>query len=351
MHNNVSVQKRNEAVECGRLLAAFCVVFLHLGFSNIHILREGINCATRIAVPFFFVISGYYAYQAPSQTVGRRIGKMVRLVVISMLVYFAWLCFYQGVICHQSVKEFLMGIFCNPNMANWVFLNVTPPAGHLWYLSAATVCWIVLWIYVKFQEQGERNNKYLYMICVVLFVFYIFLSLNTMVAGYIFPVATYRNALFFGLPMFGLGMFLHEYHDRIITAFQLNTPKLLAMTVVGMLLSVLQWRGIGRSEMPVGMVLTVIAVVLLLVKYPVISGNSTRMAKLISRFGRISTNIYVMHIMWAQIYGLVLKERLIAISVSLEACLQPFIVILVSLLFAGLCEVVYKGEKRCYSTR
>lgn len=331
--------RRNEAIECGRLFAAFCVVFIHVGFSEISFIKSAVDCVACFAVPYFFVISGYYAYQANEEKAVKQIKNMIKLTAIAMAVYFGWLCFLQGVLSHQSVVELLKSILGEYSIARWIFLNATPPTVHLWYLSAAMYCWIILWVYIKFQGESERNYKPIYLVSIFLLAIHILLSVNIQAAGTSVAGNIYKNAMFFGFPMFGVGLFLHEYQDRIIEKFHLKNTKLIMITAVGILLSLLQWRGIGSCEMPVGMIFTVSATVLLLQRYPVISGKHAMIAGLIARFGRISTNIYIMHIMWAQIYGITLKDKLVVISSQLEACLCPFIIIFISLIFAIFCEV------------
>lgn len=345
-----SKTRRNEAIECGRLFAAFCVVFIHVGFSQISFIKSAIDCVACFAVPFFFVVSGYYAYQTNEEKVGKRIKHMAKLIVIAMAVYFAWLCFWQGAISHQSVGEFLKSMLYEYNIARWIFLNGIPPTAHLWYLSAAMYCWIALWVYIKFQGDSEKNYKPIYTVSMCLLAIHILLSLNVTAVGISVAGDVYRNAMFFGFPMFSLGLFLHEYRDRITAVFGLKNGRLLLMMIAGVALSLLQWRGIGSCDMPVGMILTVSAFLLLLLRHPSISRESKLMAGIIARFGRISTNIYIMHIMWFQIYGIIFKDKLMAISAQLEACLRPFIIILVSLAFACLCELVLelaKGYHKC----
>lgn len=331
--------RRNEAIECGRLFAAFCVVFIHVGFSEISFIKSAVDCVARFAVPYFFVISGYYAYQTNEEKVVKRIKYMAKLTAIAMVVYFGWLCFLQGVLSHQSVVEFLKSILCEYNIARWIFLNATPPTVHLWYLSASMYCWIFLWVYIKFQGESEKNYKPIYLISIFLLAIHILLSVNIQATGISVAGNIYKNAMFFGVPMFGVGLFLHEYQEKIIEKFHLQNRKLILITTVGILLSLLQWRGIGSCEMPVGMILAVSAAVLLLQRYSVISGENAMVAGLIARFGRVSTNIYIMHIMWVQIYEITSKDKLVAISSQFEACLRPFITIFASLVFAILCEV------------
>ena len=63
--NNIKKQQRNEAVDIFRVICAFLVIIGHTRpFMNINSNLDFFltNVLLRIAVPFFFIVSGYFFY-------------------------------------------------------------------------------------------------------------------------------------------------------------------------------------------------------------------------------------------------------------------------------------------------
>ena len=78
----------------------------------------------------------------------------------------------------------------------------------------------------------------------------------------------YRYCLFYGLPLFSLGLFLREYGERIAENFNIGRIKSLLLIALGIALSLLQWFGLGKQEMPLGMVLVEIGIAMLVMIKP-----------------------------------------------------------------------------------
>lgn len=53
--------KRNYCLDFIKGIACICVVFMHCEFPGI--LGIVIQCVSRFCVPFFFMVSGYFAYK------------------------------------------------------------------------------------------------------------------------------------------------------------------------------------------------------------------------------------------------------------------------------------------------
>ena len=76
------MQKRNETLECCRILAAVFVVFLHVPFPGL--MGRTVNCLARFAVPLFFAISGWFSYGAKPEKLLRRMGKILLLEAVGI---------------------------------------------------------------------------------------------------------------------------------------------------------------------------------------------------------------------------------------------------------------------------
>ena len=141
-----------------KALACFCVIMIHCSFPG----RLGGLLVTfsRWAVPFFFMLSGYFSYYTSfdklNTKINQRLKKIVKLTVISFFIYFI-----ANIIVNYikgSLNTVLYNIKNYKNIFKLVFLNWTTPfigVGHLWFLLAD------IYVYIIFKFIG-KNNYYKY---------------------------------------------------------------------------------------------------------------------------------------------------------------------------------------------
>ena len=77
--------QRNNTLELLKVFAAYMVVFIHVIFSGY--VGTAIETLARFAVPFFFVISGFYSYGISTQKIKKRIKKILILIVFAVFSY------------------------------------------------------------------------------------------------------------------------------------------------------------------------------------------------------------------------------------------------------------------------
>jgi len=229
---------RNEAIECCRLLCAVLVVFIHCRFPGF--LGEGINCLAKVAVPFFFVVSGYFAWQVREKTLRKRFWSVVKLNFSAHLLYILWDSYQADV---RGLSELVL--WCLDKCSAYalsilLLLSKSPFRSHLWYLNAVILPYILVWLYVRWQEKEVCDYRPLYLVGVCLYILHVVLGSLASACGLDIPYHIYRNGLLFGLPMFILGLFLGEHHDRIIRIYRLSGNKLMGLIVLGAFLSLLQ---------------------------------------------------------------------------------------------------------------
>ena len=66
--------RRNPYVSLAKFVGACFIVLGHSKFPGIT--GKLVECAGRLAVPFFFVISGYYSFEVPAKIIRKRIKKL-----------------------------------------------------------------------------------------------------------------------------------------------------------------------------------------------------------------------------------------------------------------------------------
>lgn len=185
---------RTKSIDALKVLCAFLIVCIHIPFE---IRGSGYYIAlTRIGVPIFLMISGYF-YRTDRGF--RQIKKIAFLFVEANLLYFVWkyiYCFFGGTFPKIN----------NISLIKLIVLNESPFSSHLWYIGAIGYTLIV----VSFLDKHGMIN--------ILYRITPFLLLADLVLGKYslfifdreFPYIIVRNWLFVGIPFFTIGMFMRK---------------------------------------------------------------------------------------------------------------------------------------------
>lgn len=319
--------ERGQAIEWGRLLASCLVVFLHVPLPG----NAGayISCLTRMAVPFFFLVSGYFCYGTDGNGLARRLARTGKLNLSATLLYILLGCvksrYYGG-----TVGDYFRMVFPDwKPVWDLLLTQVNPFGGHLWYLNSLMLCQGVLLVYIRC-FRGRRVNCWpLYGLGAVLLSVFFWLSVARQSSVHFF---CYRNGWLMGLPLFILGLFLREHGGML----PLGNGGLLAAAGAGLALGFFQTARLGMTELPVGTLIAVAALVLLLAGHPRLP--SRFLGKLAGRLGTVSTVVYVAHLAFLDVYEMLLREPLAARMGELEPWLRPLTILALSILAAILYE-------------
>ena len=132
--------------------------------------------------------------------------------------------------------------------------------------------------------------------------------------------------------MFCLGMFINQYYKRIIKNFNLSTKKLIIIVILGLIISLIEYIGIGKIEMPIGMIFVIIGLLLLLIKYPNYNLITNKFILLL--IDKVSLIIYIIHpaINW-------MLTNLLKTNLNEKLYLYPLIVLSLSI-FLGFLYVL-----------
>ena len=194
--------KINLSMQICKLIAAMFVVFIHFGFPGI--LGIIIDCIARFAVPMFFAISGYFSYKINNEKIKNRIIYMLKLNIFAISFYLLLNIIEVKYFFNGNIYNYLHSVLNLTSLAKWIILNLEPIAGHLWYLTSILFVYIFIWIYTRFFDEKSINYKPLYMISSFLLIIHILIGSNSAAAKIHIPYIIYRNAFFWGLPMFSL---------------------------------------------------------------------------------------------------------------------------------------------------
>ena len=337
--------QRNQSMEVCKFIASLFVVFIHAPFPGT--LGSFADCLARFAVPMFFMITGYFNFEASSQQIVRRIKHLLLLFLIGAL--FRQLC---ECICIElsdgSTIAHLRSLL--PEMQEvfkLIILHIPPYTGNLWYLAAILTCYLIFWGFTRFQEDGGKvSYRPFYTLCMCAFSLFFLLDILLPVSGSSdFPVSP-RNGWLFGLSMFGTGLFLHQFQDKLFRVFSLTTQKLWVIFILGILLSVGQWKCLSIGIVPFGMLFSVPALVLLTIRHPILVHRPSFVRRVLLELGPLSMWIYLFHLPLLISYNRLFQVPLQSAIGSLERYLYPWIIAVASLLAGVSAEIFLRLLKR-----
>ena len=146
---------RNNSLDTFRLLAAFAVVLLHVGYGSLpSVAQSNIRLLGRFAVPFFFMVSGYFFYQNFQKRGNEYFVKTLqRLVGVFMIAS----CVY------------LLIKFKNVSLSFSLLYEGTNY--HLWFLSSMIFGVIICWYNLSY-----FSSKYMIMLLSVVIILLSLLS-------------------------------------------------------------------------------------------------------------------------------------------------------------------------------
>lgn len=335
------IPKRNQTMELCKFIASFFVVFIHSPFPGK--LGGLVDCLARFAVPMFFMISGYFNYQATSRQVLRRLKHILALFLIGALFRQFCICLSIELNGGSTIAHLLTVIPESDEIMRLLILQIPPYTGHLWYLCAMMVCYLIFWLFVRFQEECRANYTVFYVLGGALFSIFFALDVIAPASGAAELGIHMRNGWFFGLPLFASGVFIHQYQPQILRIFTASAWKLAVVMVLGMLLSVLQWDSLGIGTMPFGTIFEVAALMLLMISHPQIPFLGEKAARTL---GALSMWIYLLHLPLYLVYGDFLREPFLAMFPKAGAYLEPLVIVAMSLAAASIFECLSKIIKK-----
>lgn len=211
------MRSRNEGIDILKFLCAFLVICIHIPFPG-HF-GECIKAVARIAVPIFFISSGYFFIDTNRGGTSnryeesfiiangkKRLLKILKLIVLSNSLYF--MCELVLHFIRRDVWKYLSDFL---HMSMWkdiVIFNYSPFCESLWYLNAILYSLAIIIVFDKL-----KCRKILYVLSPFLMVADLLLGkYSIFVFGKYFPNMLTRNWLFFGIPNVSIGMLIKELH-------------------------------------------------------------------------------------------------------------------------------------------
>ena len=334
---NDKVNNKNVNVSILKVIAACLVVFLHEDFAGTF--GKSIECIARIAVPIFFAVTGYYSYNVSIGKIKNRLIKIIVILLVSNGIYLIWDLFYKCHIGGTVVSEYLKNTFGLKKIATFFLMESALTSYHLWYLTAIVYVYLIYLVYISFWKGREVNYKYLYIYSIIGFTVTVLFALKAQAVNIGEYHWIYRNSLFLGIPLFSMGIFIHEYRERIMeNYFFQNKPVTYMLLIASIALGLIQYFGIGVTDYPV--MLTYVVFVLVL--YTTGSENSKKIKNpgmLSDLLNRMSLIIYIIHLLVHNIFVADYEHKKIFGEISQNGYVFPLVVLMVSVLIAFILSI------------
>ncbi len=285
------MKTRNQALDIVKLIGACFVIFIHIRFAGD--LGKVMECLARFAVPFFFASAGYFCFRQEALVIKRRMWRILKILAAASAVYLIWGMISLGNGYNTDLADFFAQRLTVGAIARFLFLDCNPFGGHLWFLSALFFTYLLFFVYVSRSRSGrELRYRPLYFFGAFALLIHIILSTGLTAFGISLNYIFYRNTWLFAVPMFLMGIFLHEYQENIRKRI---TPVLLGFIVLaGAGVSLLQRFLLGPMDLPLGTIPETAALLLLVTEAS--AGDEKSQKKKHSWVpGRAPLFIYVMH--------------------------------------------------------
>lgn len=208
----MSEKKEYKGIDIFKFICALFVIAIHTEPGHVNIwLDRFIGILTRIAVPYFFVASGFF-YNSNNNKNGfiKTFKRLVLLYLINIVIYIPFVCktIYTDIINNLDTRYILAMLF------DKLFISGVNP--HLWYLPANIFALIVFYLLSKkLKEKDILGLSSVAFVMGCLFSTYLpwLLSLHipfTSTISLIVNTLGTRNGLFYGLFFFSLGVYIKK---------------------------------------------------------------------------------------------------------------------------------------------
>ena len=188
---------RQSSFDVLKCVAAFLVVAIHYGPYWI----------SRIAVPLFFMITGYYFVTFSAASKFRKHFRKILIMTISASLFYGFVSL-SSAIYSGTFDNWIDSKFNLKTIAVYTLFDLDLFQIHLWYFYALAYDLLIIYFLVR-----KKKTHYLYYaIPLMLLVFFLLRYLR-------YPNCYYRNWLFEGLPCISIGMFIREYEEKIKSLF------------------------------------------------------------------------------------------------------------------------------------
>ena len=292
--------KKNNTLELLKLFASYMVVFIHVVFPGK--MGSVVDSLARFAVPFFFLVSGFYSYKITYEKIKKRIINIFNLIIISSVCYGVCTMVFNTIVLlidgnTEGIASLFSNFFSFTAIANLIFFSVPLSSLHLWYLFAILYVYVIFYFATKFKV----SDKIIFIISFSLLGLNIMLGEGLSLFKVVLPAHIVRNFWITGIPFFALGLFVKKYEHKF---YKMPNSLIFISLIAGICECILCSHYVRNNELYIGSLFILFAIVCIFIKY-----SDIQYPSFLTNLEGCSTYIYIFHI---------------AISTALEAIYTLF---------------------------
>lgn len=192
--------------------------FLALLVVNLHCGEKTYQVYSSLAVPAFFMISGYFLYKrglTRKQETDYALTYLIRSVTYCLgafLIEILGEIAFMRLVWNTDLSWYYHSLFDFSVVKDILLLNhpIFQLGYHLWFLMALLDIGIVHYLLVRF----NKTKWYVWIVPVCLGVSYFFGPFVSKICGSTTLTEAYRNGLTWGVPFAGIGYYMAKYQDE-----------------------------------------------------------------------------------------------------------------------------------------
>ena len=286
-------------------IACIFIVLLHSQLPGV--VGYSVDVLSRFAVPFFFLISGYYLMSEKQEG---QIEKQERIKrkIKSNLIVFLWATLvylvYQGInfciVEGYSITEFIKEFFYPSGLVFMLLFNRITYASHLWFVASLLYAYFTIYVLIRLKINFEKRG-------------FVILSVIALSAGIIVreicllkpvsilsfttaDVSFFRNWILLALPLVILGNSLRTIKNNII--ININNITLEIAIFLGCIVSFIEkWYSINYLGTHLDLYFGTILCTFALFIYT-INNSKVCYSEYVANIGRdLSLYIYILHVL------------------------------------------------------
>lgn len=293
------VTKRLQSISSLYLLkgiAAFLVVASHTPMGSFGRNLEPIKI---IAVPLFFLISGYMMYRGGfsdgrgdfsdmKSRLSKSIFKILKLVLLTNLFYYLWLLPKNGNVIH-SFSQF----------AEWVLLG-NQVTGHLWYLTAFAEALLVFYLLFSI----FKTDRFMWFL-LPLIISNLLIGRYGFLSGEFIGSLNQFNVFCYALPYLAIGYLIKKYESYVLS-YSYHPWLILLFILLSYIESYWLADVLGEDRLGIFFFSTPLAISIFLA---FLMNKALGQGLWITRWGEVhSGNVYYFHIAVATVVSILMSK-------------------------------------------
>lgn len=288
----------NHTLNYAKALACFCVLMLHCGFPGV--VGKLLYGPCRFAVPFFFMISGYYVYgrykeQQDFARLNRKVKHIALLLLGTEVTYLIWHISYAYITAGEAgIGAWFAETFTIINLARFVLCQKTAIGDVSWFLVSLLLCY--LFTYYIARKGIWKQLSYLIPILLLINIY----------IGEIRPIYhcplnwwAVSNVYLLGFPFYALGYWVKMNEPALLN--KVTTLKTCFAIALSLVIVTLERACTSASQFFIGNILCTLSIFLYALKHPRLRGGCA----FIETIGaKCAFYVYILHPIFRDIYRL-----------------------------------------------